>query len=165
MKNKLFITVFTILIHSSSYAQYASTNLSPNIGFTVSVLGPIFGVYSLGISTFITSNLQVGMTGTYYSTRNLDPQAEGWLAEYRMTYYFSQINKNGIYLALAGGFESVQIKKDSGNWEKYEDPIGGIIPGYHWLLTNNLHLLAGLNFGYQFGTYQITPEIGFVYFL
>ncbi|BBH52838.1 hypothetical protein [Fluviispira sanaruensis] len=164
MKKKLFLCFIISLFHSKIYSQYVGNDVAPNIGISINILGPIFGIYSLGISTFLSSQVQIGLTGSYYSTRNSEPQAEGSLIEYRMTYYFSGIQKNGITLALSGGFESIEIKQESDQWKKYEDPIGGVIPGYNWLIGKNLHLLAGLYFGYQFGSFQIKPEISFIYF-
>ena len=168
MKHKVIIALtFVLLLFTHELKAVASEegeNPPPaNIAFSLNLMGPIFGIYSLGISSFMTSRIQLGVFGTYYDTRSVDPKITGWQSQVRMNYFFSPLYKSGFYLGIFCGFESVQIKNSSGKYDDYTDPIGGVIPGYRWAMTKKLDMLLGVMVGYMYGDVQISPELSFVY--
>lgn len=161
-KVKIILILLLLLFPIVAYAQDVEESVPPNIGFSLDLFGPIFGIYSLGVSTFMNSRIQIGLYGTYYNTRGLDPNVIGWQTQVRMNYFFSPLSKNGFYLGLFGGFESVQVQNGTG-YNSYNDPIGGIVPGYRWALTRRLQMLLGLIVGYMYEEVQYTPELSFIY--
>jgi len=169
MENKMkrrCLVAFLLLFISYSFNLYAveeEASPPPNIGFSLNLLGPIFGIYSLGVSSFLTSRVQIGINGTYFDTRSVDPKVTGWQTQVRMNYFFSPLYKSGFYLGIFGGFESVQVNNNSGSSNNYTDPIGGVIPGYRWSMTKKLDMLLGVMVGYMYGDVQISPELSFVY--
>ena len=167
MRKKIYFIYLMVIIFFSinALAQENDETVPNNIGFSLNLLGPIFGEYSAGVSSFLTSRLQIGLQGTYYDTRNLDPKILGWQAQVRMNYFFTPLNKSGFYLGVFGGFESVQVQNNSGKDDSYNDPIGGLIPGYRWAMTKKLDMLLGVMVGYMFGNIQIAPELTFIYVL
>jgi len=113
MKFKILI-VFILLIFSLNVSASEEETYPPaNLGFSLNLLGPIFGIYSFGVSSFITSRVQIGLNGTYFDTQYVDPRITGWQTQIRMNYFFAPLYKNGFYLGVFGGFESVQIKNNS----------------------------------------------------
>lgn len=95
MKLKYLILVISIFFNffPIANAQEESEVFPANIGLSMNVLGPIFGIYSLGVTTFVTSRMQIGLDGVYYSTRDFDPKVEGWQAKIRMNYFFHHFIK------------------------------------------------------------------------
>lgn len=162
-KIKLFFIVIFFQVSINSYAQDNRENIPSNIGFSLDVLGPIFGIYSGGLSTFMTSRTQIGIYGTYFDTRDLEPTVLGWQSLIRMNYFFSPLNLSGFYLGIFGGFESVQVKNNSNNYNSYNDCIGGIVPGYRWTMTKKINLLLGVMVEYIYESTQINPELSFIY--
>ena len=165
MRQKILIIfiILNFIFPFNIHAQEERENMPKNIGLSLDLFGPFFGTYSLGISTFMSPRIQIGIYGTYFDTRNIDPRVLGWQSQIRMNYFFTPLNKSGFYLGMFGGFESVQVQNSSGNYDTYNDPIGGVVPGYRWALTRNLDLLVGLIIGYMFGTVQLQPEVSFIY--
>jgi len=163
MKKIVFICLFFLLPCHIAQAQYASSSQPNNIGISINILGPIFGEYGLGLSTFMTQNIQVGVNTTYFSTQYISPEVEGWQSNLRVNYFFSSFRKSGFYLGGSGGFEAVNVKKDGdAKWERYDDLTWAIIPGYAWMMGKSYMLLLGLSYGYSLGDTQFEPEIGFV---
>ena len=165
MKQKIQLVLILLLFNFSFniYAQEDTEYIPLNIGLSLNVLGPVFGIYSLGISTFMTQRIQIGLYGTYFDTRKVDPRVTGWQTQVRMNYFFTPLYKSGFYLGIFGGFESVQVQNSSSNYDSYNDPIGGLIPGYRWAMTRRLDMLLGVIIGYMYGQVQISPELTFIY--
>lgn len=163
MKQKILLLLLLFNFSLNAYSQDDSESTPQNIGLSLNLLGPVFGIYSLGISTFMTSRIQIGVYGTYFDTRNVDSKIIGWQTQVRMNYFFTPLYKSGFYLGIFGGFESIQIQKSSGKYESYNDPIGGVIPGYRWAMTRKLDMLLGVMVGYMYGDIQLTPELIFIY--
>jgi hypothetical protein len=165
MKQKIQCILILIFLNFSlsAFPQEDSETMPLNIGLSLNLLGPVFGIYSLGISTIMTQRIQIGLYGTYFDTRNIDPNVTGWQTQVRMNYFFSPLYKSGFYLGVFGGFESVKVQNSSGNYDSYSDPIGGLVPGYRWVMTRRLGMLLGIIVGYMYGDTQISPEITFIY--
>jgi hypothetical protein len=163
MKKFIFICLLFLLPFNIAYAQYESSAQPASIGVSVNILGPIFGEYSLGVSTFINPFIQVGVNSTYYDTQYVSPEVEGWQSDLRVNYFFSSFRRSGFFLGASGGFEAVNVKKnDNAKWERFEDATWAVIPGYAWMLGKSYALLLGLSYGYSLGDMQLAPEINFV---
>ncbi|WGL59513.1 DUF3575 domain-containing protein [Pigmentibacter sp. JX0631] len=170
MFRKFFLVLFfwlTIIfqLNSFAYEEKESSSVPPNVGLSLNILGPLFGLYSAGVSTYVSPYVQIGLYGTYFDTRNIDPQVTGWQSQIRLNLYFTAPNVSGIYLGIFGGYESVTIKKNDNKSDSYNDLIGGFVPGYKWAMTKKLNLLLGIIIGYMYGDIQVSPEISFVYSL
>jgi hypothetical protein len=167
MRKKVYLIYFMIMSFFSvnAFAYEDDEEVPNNIGLSLNLLGPLFGEYSVGVSSFLNSRLQIGVQGSYYDTNNVDPKILGWQAQIRMNYFFTPLYKSGFYLGIFGGFESVQVQNNSGTDDSYNDPIGGLIPGYRWAMTKKLDMLLGVMVGYMFGNVQLAPELTFVYVL
>lgn len=165
----IFISLFfasTAFAQQPGFSAESHTNLQtqPSLGISVDALGIFLGTYSLGATTIVTPHIELGLAGRYYDTHFVSPKVQGWQSEFRINYFFSPIEKNGIFLGALGGFESVNIFKDEETgWKKEEDAIWAVIPGYKWSFDSQWHLLVGLRAGHNFGETQITPEIDLVY--
>lgn len=170
MLRKIFIVLFICLTlffqnNVQAYEEKESSSVPSNLGLSLNILGPLFGLYSAGVSTYVSQYVQIGLYGTYFDTRNIDPQVTGWQSQVRLNLYFTPPNVSGIYLGLFGGYESVTIKKSDNKSDSYNDLIGGVVPGYKWSMTKKLNLLLGIMIGYMYGDVQVSPEISFVYSL
>ena len=151
---------------ASSGGSAAQNSSAPfyNLGLTFNLLGPLFGEYELGISTFVNPYLQVGGDVTYFSTQYISPEIQGWQVVGRANYYFSSFYRSGFYVGATTGFEAVSVKKnDNANWEEYEDLTWSVIPGYSWIVSQSFSLMLGLNYGYNLGENQVAPEIAGLY--
>ena len=166
MKKKIINSIFIALImqitipfskaYSQSYAQQ-------NFGVSVNVIGIIFGEYGLGINTFITPKIQIGVHSIYYETHDVFPEIEGWASEFRVNYFFAGWHRSGFYIGGAGGLESIHVKNDENSpWEDYSDPTWGVIPGYAWEINRAFTMMVGLRYGYKLGTTEFSPEVNFV---
>jgi hypothetical protein len=162
---KLIPFLLLILPFNDANAQNNSSQ-PQNLGISFNLLGPIFGEYNLGLSTFVSPYLQFGIDGTYYSTQYVSPEVKGWQTEARINYFFSSYRRSGFYLGGTGGFEVVDVKQDSNsNWKNYTDFTWSVVPGYAWTTGGSFTMLLGLSYGYSLGEIQILPEIGFVLLL
>lgn len=158
--------LFTLFFNSAYGQQNHNSMPVNNIGMTVNILGPLFGEYGLGVSTFVNPYIQVGANTTYYSTQYITPEVDGWQSDLRVNYFFSGWHRSGFYLGATGGYECVHVKKNSdSNLEYYNDTTWSIIPGYAWSAGKSFTLLLGLKYGYNFGDIDFSPEIGFVIML
>lgn len=162
----VFLFTFSLFYQLSilAYEEQEST-VPPNIGLSLNLLGPLFGVYSAGVSTYLTQHIQIALYGTYFDTNNIDPQVIGWQSQLRLNFFLSPPTVSGIYLGLFGGYEAVDIKKSNKQTETYNDLIGGVVPGYKWAMTKKLNMLLGILIGYMYGDVQVSPELTFVYSL
>ena len=159
------LVLLFLLTFNFAYAQNDSSQ-PQNLGLSFNLLGPLFGEYNLGLSTFMNPYLQVGIDSTYFATQYISPEVKGWQSELRINYFFSTYRRSGFYLGVTGGFESVSVKQESDTeWKNYNDLTWSIIPGYDWVAGNSFNMLLGLSYGYSLGQMQILPEIGFVVLL
>ena len=161
----LFSLTIMLQMNVMAYEEKESSSVPSNVGLSLNILGPLFGLYSAGISTYVSQYVQIGVYGTYFDTRNIEPQVTGWQSQVRLNLYFTAPNVSGVYLGLFGGYESVVIKKSDNKSDAYNDLIGGFVPGYKWAMTKKLNLLLGIMIGYMYGDIQVSPEISFVYSL
>ncbi len=162
----IILISLSIFLQTNSQAYEENDSSVPtNIGLFLNLLGPLFGVYSAGVSTYLTSHIQIALYGTYFDTNNIEPQVLGWQSQLRLNFFLSPPAISGIYIGLFGGYEAVDIKKSNKQTETYNDLIGGVVPGYKWAMTKKLNLLLGILIGYMYGDVQVSPELSFVYSL
>lgn len=162
MKLTNYFYVFLFLPFQMAFAQGGSSTPA-NVGLSINLLGPLFGEYGLGLFTFVSPYLQVGVQGTYFSTEYITPQIQGWQTNIRVNYFFSGFRKSGFYLGATGGLESVDVRKDeSSQWKYYKDTTWSIIPGYAWIADQSFIIMVGLSYGYALGENQFYPELGFI---
>lgn len=166
MKKTILFYLLFFFWFNYAYAQYNSSSQPSNLGLSFNLLGPIFGEYNLGVSTFLNPYLQVGVDSTYYATQYISPEIDGWQSELRVNYFFSTYKRSSFYIGATGGFESVKVKQDSNSsWKSYNDLTWSIIPGYAWAAGRGFTIMLGLSYGYSLGDNQIGPEISFVLFM
>ncbi|APJ03473.1 hypothetical protein [Silvanigrella aquatica] len=165
---KIFFIILSLIFFSLKSKPIYAEDINENFkyySFSINILGPLFGVYSAGISAFATSHIQLALSGSYYSTRNLDPNIIGWQTQFRLNYFLYPNHLNSFYLGALTGYESVEINPNTSSSNNYNDIIWGVVPGFRWTITRKLDFMFGVIMGYMFGSSQIAPEINFVYFL
>jgi hypothetical protein len=165
MLKKIIILVICYF-QNSSFAKETSYNLLNNIGFSLNILGPLYGEYSVGLSSFINEFVQIEISQNVYSTQYVSPEIQGWQTNFGINYYFSTFLQNSFFLGFNAGYESVEVRKKSNEkWNKYNDITWSIIPGYSYAASERFSINFGISYGYNLGDTQLSPQIGLVFLL
>jgi hypothetical protein len=161
---KIITFIVTSVFFSLAYAQERGDIFPSNFGFSFNLLGPFFGQYEAGVTSYLNLKMQTGFHAIYYSSSSSNPEINGWQSEFRLNYYFTTWQQNGFFLGAASGIEALKVKETNHDtWTTYEDITWAVLPGYNWIMDSNVSLALDLKYGYSMGDIQFNPEVSFVF--